>query len=357
MSGSGGSGISPVGQDEVMVFGGTGDGSVVANSDNFWKKHPTIKKIKDWMDGLNEAVWEPVKNSAKLAASSVKPILAGLEPAKEIEKVAEVAGKIKTFLSVVGIAAFVTAFLTICKVPFKVIEAFEKNGIGDLEGTILAATDAIAAVPESMGDLGTGLSAASTLGAVVASPVLAFFSMIALPFAIAGLGYAVAKGTYDLVQNARVIYDLNKQMKQNPYVTKVKVLSDYIFEKLYADGSKVKFDEGKVSILTRRADKKIVDLMKSIDINKLDEAKAEAALNHMKGLMWRKIGVNSVGVLSNAGFLGLMISTIFVPVLRPFALPITAGAKVVVGFIQKGLNGALDKWNTEHTKKLLTVNS
>jgi hypothetical protein len=305
-----------------------------------------LMKVKQIVDFIKLKIWVFIKESAKIVRYSLRiGLFAAVSP------VAEVAGKVKIAVAGLGLANLINAAFTLFGVPFVIKEGVDKAKIGDTEGVVRASIGSVMDVSDALSDLSTAFSSMSALGAVIASPVLAFFSVVGLPLAIIGLGYATIKGTYDVVQNSISLHEIRKELKVLQQAQNVDQLKDYIDRKLGVtqdEDNALHFDAKQISICERRSDKKVVKLMKELrghlEENN-DVATAQLALEHMKGLMWRKIGINTGGVIMNAALCAALIATLVYPAISPIAVPVVGGAKALVGIGRSGLNIALDKWD------------
>jgi hypothetical protein len=307
----------------------------------------TIMKIVEFINKeIKKNVWEPfVKNATKLGREILRVSLILGKP------VAELAGKVKEAIAALGLVNLITAAFIVFGIPFVVKEAVDKSKIGDTEGVVRASVGGVMDVTDAISNLSTALNSMSALGAVIAAPALAFFSVVGLPLAIAGLGYAAIKGTYDVVQNSISLHEMYKELKNLQQAQNVDQLKDYIDRKLGVtqdENNALHFEAKQVSICERRSDKKVVKLMKELRAHleeNNDVATAQLALEHMKGLMWRKIGINTSGVIMNAALCAVLIATLVYPAISPIVVPVVGGAKALVGLGRSGLNIALDKWD------------
>lgn len=373
-----------------------------------------IGRIKNVLDKVKEFWGILVKEPVKIASTVLKVLSLALT------KVAE---SVKTAIQALGLISFGTALLHLVGIPFSIKGMVDKAKIDDKEAAAFSGSDAVMGAVETIGDTGSGVSALAALGAI---PIVVAFAVIALPFAIAGLGYAVGKGVYNLAHNAKFLHDI-RMIEQQATAYKVNVINAYTLDskyenkepnllsanriestaakykfnllKNYIDGKlnatdeevevevqkeinkeikknekelfsdKLTIDHAKIekdvraklalkkqSIFERRSDKKMVELMKHFrkNVTSRDDVQTQAALDHIKGFMWRKIGLSSAGIAVNAALLGGLIATLITPV-APLAMLIIGGVKAVVGIGKSVLNMRLetwhDKWYADHKER------
>lgn len=343
----------------------------ISKPDDKKKMNERIDDIKRVVDKVKEFWGILVKEPGKIASTVLKVLSLALT--KVVESV-------KTAIQALGLISFGTALLHLVGIPFSIKGMVDKAKIDDKEAAVFSGSDAVMGAVETIGDTGSGVSALAALGAI---PIVVAFTIIALPFAIAGLGYAVGKGVYNLAHNAKFLHDI-RMIDQQAIAYKVNLLKNYIDGKLNATdeevevevqkeinkeikknekelfSDKVTIDHAKIendvraklkvkkrSIFERRSDKNMVKLMKRLrkgfDVTQRDDKLIQEGLDHIKGFMWRKITLSSLGIAVNAALLGGLIATLITPV-APLAMLLIGGVKAVVGIGKSVLSMRLETW-------------
>jgi hypothetical protein len=81
----------------------------------------------------------------------------------------------------------------------------------------------------------------------------------------------------------------------------------------------------------------------------------------MKGLMWRKIAINTGGVVMDGVLCAALIASLVITAMSPIVIPVVGGVKALVGIGEAGLNIALDKWDekwyTANANRFTTENT
>jgi hypothetical protein len=288
-----------------------------------------------------------MKDAAKTAKALVQ-----VAKILDFSFVAKTADKVEATISSLGVVAILNAAFTFFGVPFEIKEIVDKVNIGDTEGAIRAAIGTVMSVADGVSDLEGSIGSMAALGAAISAPVLAFFMMVGLPVAIAGLTYAVVKGTYDLMHNGLAFHDINSQLDHLTTTKNVDQLKHFIDWSLYDDANPAQLDPCKVSICERRSDKNVVELMKKLktylDSKANDKQEvAELALEHMKGYMWRKISINTIGVFANFAFLATILASMIFPAMSAVVIPAVGCGKALLGVTKSGLNLGFQQWNKD----------
>lgn len=308
----------------------------------------TIEKIKKVLLLIKDKIWAFPREAVKFVGSVLRIVASG-EVAGSVTSIPTAvmngALHVNKAIGALGALSFVNMLLNFLNIPFKVKDAVDDQKKGDKEGTALNAAAAVASGAEVVYDMSLGVAALTAVGAI---PFIAAFSLIVVPLAIVVLTYATAKGIYDIVQQGRFLHSIPLSLPED--ANGVEILKSYLDKKLGVQkvNSEITFSAKKNNVLKRRADKKIVKLMKhlrmELDREKPDMKKANAALKHMKGFMWRKIGLESVGVVVNLAMLGALIASAVLPGLTVIVVPVVGGVKSAIAIARLGTNFGLTKW-------------
>jgi hypothetical protein len=338
------------------------------------KKVCFLETVKKVIDTFKEKIWAFAKECVKIASCTLK-IMVGIKviDPEDTSRISQVAKGVNIAIGALGLTSFVSMLVNFVSIPFSAKSAVEKGMIGDAEGGVLSGADAVMGAVETIGDMGSGVSALAALGAI---PFVVAFSIIALPFAIAGLGYGIGKGVYTLAHNAKFLHDMRMIGNQEVTASKADALKKYIDGKLKVTEDDIREEQHKItqqkgitgevdisrlketllakrvkkqeSIFKRRADPKMVELMKKLRVQldaKNAEETAELALEHIKGFMWRKIGISSIGLVGNVTLLATLIASLAMPVMSPIVMPIVGGVKAVLGIGKAALGLGLESWH------------
>jgi hypothetical protein len=306
----------------------------------------TIYKIKSVVDDIKK-VWVFIQDSAKTTKASLQAgLIAGFS------LLAKLADKVKATIAGLGVVAIVTAAFTFFGVPFQIKDIVDKENIGDTEGVVWGSIGSVMSAADGVSDLGGGITSLAALGAAISAPVLAFFVMVGLPLAIAGLSYAVVKGSYDLMHNGLAFHDINSELDYLTTTNNVDQLKDFIDRTLYDNNDRSVLDPCKVSICERRSDKNVVEVMIKLKTHLDSKADnkvevAQLALEHMKGYMWRKISTNTIGVFANLAFLATILASLIFPAMSAVVIPAVACGKAALGLTKSGLTLGLQQWNKD----------
>jgi hypothetical protein len=317
------------------------------------KFQETVEKIKKVLALIKEKIWALPSEAAKFVGSVLRIVASGEEVASSVSNVstnvAHAALHVHRAIAVLGALAFANMLINFLHIPFRVHDAVEDKKIDDTEGVIRNATGAVISATEVVYDMSLGVAALTAAGAI---PFIAAFSFIVLPLAIVLLTYATAKGIYDIAQRGRFLHSIPLPLPEN--ANGIEILKKYLDKKLGVTvvESKITFSAKKINILERRSDVQIVKLMKKmrkhLENEKPDIKKANEALIHMKKFIWRKISLDSVGVVVNLALLASLVASAVLPALAVIVIPVVAGVKSAVSIARIGFDFGLTHWHKKN---------
>jgi hypothetical protein len=290
----------------------------------------TLEKIKSLIRYIQEKIWAFGKEVARLFVSALH-IISNCEVSDSINgipsTVSNMALTINRKINLLGFLSFVKAAICALHAIFKIEEAVDKGLNNDVEGTVFASLDVVASTIEALYDVDVGLVALSKLG------VIAFnitFCLLAVPFAIIPLIYNICKQIYFMVRQLQFIDSIPNEGLKNS-------LDQQLDSKM---------------ILESHSDEKVVKLMKEmrkhLNSDRVDQVKIEAAKEHIKNYMWRKIGVEAVGALIDTAMLVTLVASIFFPAIPSALVHVMGGIKTAQSIARKVLYLLLHRWDNNN---------
>lgn len=308
------------------------NGSESFRSENIQKSETkTWHKVNNLFFKFRDELWSFIKNSYQVFRRGFKIIAV---------KIPRFEPKMLKAIAALGLAHAINAALIISKYPSNVKDFLQNLSMKDIEGVVLSGVSLLMNPLDALDSTITFASSASTLGLV---PVVAIFSVIALPIAITLLGYASIRGVYDLIRLGIHKHQLPKEVKTKADILKLKIQleeqltvttveREKIERKYVGDADKIQrkievLKSRKISILKRHTDAKIVNVM----TNLLDQIKSNPkaigvvnkTLSDTHTLMNRKIVVGVTGTAANIAMLASIIASVVLPI-SALVVPIVA---------------------------------
>lgn len=309
------------------------------SDDNLYQK--TYKKERLTFEIFRDTIWKKISHRIGITIKCANIIL-------------EQNLKVLRVIKALGLAVIINAILTLSRLPEQ-IEEFVKNiSLKDIEGIFLKGLDLISNPADALDSI---TSFVNTLSAIEAIPVIGFFSIIALPLGITLLSYKILKVSYQLVHLGMIKHQTIKKVSTADDIGKLKAYLEKKLTVTAAEKKEIQNKHGiedlekriellksrKINQLTRRTDKKIVNLMQNllnhINNNENDLETANHALSDMHTLLNRKITYQGIGLGADLGYLAVSICSIAFPVLVP-AVSVVAVARQMISLklhdLQKG---------------------
>jgi len=175
------------------------------------KEHLTWKKVDQYFATFRDVLWNYIKNSYQIARRGMKIVAV---------KIPRFEPKMLKAIAALGLAHAINTALILSKYPSTVKSFLQNLSIQDIEGVVLSGISLIMNPLDAVDSGITFLTSATTLGLF---PVVAVFSIIALPIALALLGYGSLRGVYDLIRLGVHKHQSPKQVKTMEEVQKIKL--------------------------------------------------------------------------------------------------------------------------------------
>ncbi len=295
------------------------------------KGHLTWKKVDQYFATFRDVLWSYIKNSYQIARRGMKIVAV---------KIPRFEPKMLKAIAALGLAHAINTALILSKYPSTVKSFLQNLSIQDIEGVVLSGISLIMNPLDAVDSGITFLTSATTLGLF---PVVTVFSIIALPIALALLGYGSLRGVYDLVRLGIHKHQSPKQVKTMEEIQKLKLSLEKKLRVTALEQSKIeskyrgdaeKIDRKievlkarKINILTRQTDKKVVNVMTNL-LSQLENepdnlTEINGTLSDLHSLMNRKITVGVIGTCANIAMFTTLAAAAAFPI-SSLAVPVVA---------------------------------
>lgn len=315
---------------ELQTFGSPTNHTPILDK----SERKTWHKVNHVFETVRDELWSYIKNVYQLFRRGFKIVAV---------KIPKFEPKMLKAIAALGLLHAINVAFILSKYPANIKDFLSNLSMKDIEGVVLSGISLLMNPLDALDSTITFATSASTLGLM---PVIAVFSIIALPIAITLLGYATLKGTYDLIRLGIHKHQLPKEVKTQADLQKLKLQlekkvsvtaaeREKIERKYAGDGKKILhkievLKSRKINILKRQTDAKIVNQM----TNLLERIKQDptgigivnGTLSDTHTLMNRKIVVGVTGTAANIAMLvAVVVSAIFA--ISPLVIPIVAAVR------------------------------
>ena len=290
----------------------------IANNKKVREAHHKLEIIFDLFERV---IWEFVNQSAKVIKNSVGIV---------VKTCPKYTARLGSAIKAIGLLSGINLLLSLKSMPGNLQNWKKNKDLGDLEGTVTASLGLLASLADMLDDTITFTNVLAFIGIF---PTIAFFGMIGLPLSMGLLTYGIATKSYYTFRHAQFMHALPKEINSENMEEFKKFLSEKLDDPM--DRLKAK----KINVLNRRADPKVVNIMKNLqktlNADAADLNKANEALKDIKTLMGRKITLGCVSVLMNTTMLTTIVAAAAFPA-AAVGLPFVAIAKALVSIGSHG---------------------